>query len=74
MRKKGDFLSKFCISAQKCPFWQFAGPIKMQKGKYQKSKNQKVSKYPKEHSYPFLDQSNHFPETSSKFRVKSGYA
>ena len=40
----------------------------------EKSVQQKVHKYPKEHSDPFLDQLRHFPETSSKFTVKSGYA
>ena len=36
--------------------------------------SQKVPKYPKEHFYQLLDQLTHFPETSSKFCVKSGYA
>ena len=31
-------------------------------------------KYAKEHFYQFLDQLDHFPETSFKFSAKSGYA
>ena len=31
MREKGDFWSKFGISAKKCHFWHFSRPIKMEK-------------------------------------------
>ena len=72
--KKCDFLSKFDISDQKWPFWHISGHIKIKKAEIENPAKSKVSKYPKEHFYQFLDQLSHFPRTSSIFSLKSGYA
>ena len=69
--KKGDFWAKMPNFYKKLPFFALFGCEKIEKNaKIKNPATYVFSKSPKEHFYQFLDQLDHFPNTSLNFYCK----